>query len=205
MRMDGCNKASPDPNWDEIWDRNCRKSLIIFRIYSVLRARSYRELFTGLDLEGKDVIEIGGGSGQIGHMLCKEFKCRMTLIDNSDGAFRFHSKFNISGVNYIRGDVFDHKGVYFLVYSDGLIEHFSNDKRTDMIMRHALLCSDDGYIAFFVPKKSFFVDMFLSLRGFYEKKYTMEEIILELIEKNFKILKTVEDFHMVGVLCKVKK
>ncbi|MFH1402818.1 MAG: class I SAM-dependent methyltransferase [Candidatus Altiarchaeota archaeon] len=191
----------PEPDWDAVWGRNLGKNLTVFRVYSGLRFRSYRRLFSGLDLEGRGVLEIGGGTGQLGSMLGREFKCNVTLIDDSEEAFRFHSRFGIKGVDYVRGDVFRHEGVYHLVYSDGLIEHYRGAKREDLIRRHSLLCGEGGYTAFFVPKKSFFVDMFLTLRGYYEEKYDVDGITSELEENGLEVLKTVEDFHMIGVLC----
>jgi 2-polyprenyl-3-methyl-5-hydroxy-6-metoxy-1,4-benzoquinol methylase len=200
VKMDA-GKELPDPDWDEIWKDDCSRPLVIFKLYARLRKRSYRRLLSGIDLENKNIIELGGGSGHLTSLVGRDLQAAVTLIDNSRQAIEFSKKFKISGVNYLFGDMFEHRGSYDLVLSDGLIEHFRGAELSKVIRLHSELVKDEGHIAVFVPRNSFFVRRFLSLKGAYEKKYGLEEFIRALKENGLEVKRTVVDFHMLGALC----
>ena len=166
----GTARELPDPDWDEIWKEDSTRPLLIFRLYARLRKKSYRRLLSGIDLKNKDIIELGGGSGQLASLVGRECRARVTLIDNSRQAIEFSRKLKVVGVNYLFGDMFEHLGSYDLVLSDGLIEHFRGRELERVIRLHSKLVRSAGHIAVFVPRDSFFVRRFLSLKGAYEKK-----------------------------------
>lgn len=193
--------ALPEPDWDRIWEDDASRPLLIFKLYARLRKRSYRRLLSGLDLKNRSIIELGGGSGQLASLVGRQCQAAVTLIDNSRRAIEFSRKFKISGLNYLFGDMFELKGNYDLVLSDGLVEHFRGDKLAKVIRLHIELVKKGGHIVIFVPRDSFFVRRFLSLKGAYEKKYGREEFLQVLKDNGLHVRKTVRDFHMFGGLC----
>lgn len=200
-KNENAGSALPDPDWDKIWKDDSSRPLLIFKLYARLRKRSYRRLLSELDLNNRSMIELGGGSGQLASLMGREFQAAVTLIDNSRQAIEFSRKFKISGVNYLFGDMFELQGSYDLVLSDGLIEHFRGGELAKVIRLHTELVKEGGHIVIFVPRNSFFVRRFLSLKGAYEKKYGREEFLQVLKDNGLHVIKTVRDFHMFGALC----
>lgn len=191
----------PDPDWEKIWEEDSSRPLIIFKLYARLRMRSYRRLLSGMPLQNKEIIELGGGGGQLASLVGREYHAKVTLIDNSRQAIEFSKKLKVSGVNYLFGDMFEHRGSYDLVLSDGLIEHFRGEELAKVIRLHAKLVRAEGRIAIFVPRDSFFVRRLLSLKGVYERKYGFEEFTRVLKENGLEVRSTTSDFHMHGALC----
>ncbi|NIO21471.1 MAG: methyltransferase domain-containing protein [Candidatus Aenigmarchaeota archaeon] len=193
-------------DWTKFWERKLSfRSFLFYRIYERFRARSYFRLLKDLSLKGKSILELGGGSGYICGLLCKKYGCRGTIIDDNKKAYEVFKRVVKNGdVNYILADMFDYKGRHDLVFSDGLIEHFHPKERREIILLHKKFVKDGGFLMFFVPKKSWLVEHFMSVKNGYEEKMSIKQLIKETSMPRMKLVSTEEDLHMVGVLYKVE-
>ena len=53
-----------EPDWTKFWkDKISFRSFLLYRIYERFRVRSYLRLLKNLNLGGKSIMELGGGSG----------------------------------------------------------------------------------------------------------------------------------------------
>jgi len=194
-----------EPDWTSFWnEKNPFRSFFFYRIYERFRARSYFRLLKNLDLKGRSVLELGGGSGYICKLICEKYGCEGTLIDSNRKAYGIFKK--ISGnnrMNYILKDMFDYRGEHDLVFSDGLIEHFHPEKRRRIILLHKKFAKKGGFVMFFAPKKSWLVERLISIKEGYEEKMTMEQLKRETSLPGSELVSSTEDFHMVGVLYRI--
>lgn len=194
-----------EPDWTMFWKRKIPlRSFFFYRIYERFRARVYFKTLKNLDLRGKSILELGGGSGYLCGLICRKYGCTGTVIDDNRTAYNvFKRVVKNKNVNYVLSDMFDYRGKHDLVFSDGLIEHFHPQKRKKLIWLHKKLAKNNGFIMFFVPKKSWWVERFMSIRDGYEEKMSMEQLISETSLPGTELVSTGEDLHMVGVLYKV--
>jgi len=196
-----------ESDWTEFWNRKISfRSFLFYRIYEKLRVRSYFRLLKNLDLRGRHILELGGGSGYICKLLCKKYGCKGTVVDNNRKAYEVFRKVVGDGkLKYVLANIFNYKkGEYDLVFSDGLIEHFRPKRRRKLVMLHKKFAKKGGFVMFFAPKKSWFVERFMSMKDGYEEKMDVEQLINETSLPGLNLVSTTKDFHMVGVLYRVE-
>ncbi|UCC91777.1 MAG: hypothetical protein JSV39_00700, partial [Candidatus Aenigmatarchaeota archaeon] len=75
--------------------------------------------------------------------------------------------------------------------------------RKELILLHKKFAKNGGFVMFFVPKKSWLVEHFMSMKGEYEEKMDIDQLKRESSMPGLRIVSTTEDFHMVGALYKV--
>ncbi|NIO22423.1 MAG: methyltransferase domain-containing protein [Candidatus Aenigmarchaeota archaeon] len=199
--------SGDEPDWTRFWEgKRAFRSFLFYRIYERFRARSYFSLLKNMNLKDKRILELGGGSGYICKLICEKFDCKGTVVDNNEKAYEiFKRVIGNERVNYILEDMFKHeKRGYDLVFSDGLIEHFHLGKREDIISLHRKFAKKGGFVMFFVPKKSWLVERFMSMEEGYEEKMDSKQLIEETSIPGLKLVSTNKDFHMIGVLYKAE-
>ena len=191
------------PDWGKFWLRSpLTRSKTYFKLYTRFRLRAYLRLLKNLDLSGKTTLELGGGSGYLSKLLSKKKGTKPLVVDNNREAYEFCRKIN-SEIEYFCQDMFKHRGKYDLVFSDGLVEHFYPGKeREGVIALHKKLLKKGGQCIIFVPKKSWLVRKFMSMKNEYEEKFTLEQLKKEAKSAGLRILAGTSDLHMVGILCK---
>lgn len=161
------------------------------------------DVMENTNLENKSMLELGGGTGFLSRAIALRKRAKATIVDNNEEAHNLYQKhFSTPGVNYVVSDMFTHRQKYDFVFSDGLVEHFYPAERKNVILLHAKLMNDRGVGIIFVPKNSFFVKRFLSMKNEYEKKYSVKELEKELVLAGLRVIKSASDFHMVGVMFK---
>jgi len=108
---------------------------------------------------GKRVLEIGFGSGRILTRLAAESNCDCVGVDVDDAAFRslnFFAQHNGTRVDGIKGSGFClpfGDSTFDVVYSEGVIEHFSPQQSEDMIAEHVRVCREKGLVIISVPNR----------------------------------------------------
>lgn|SRR3989338_3491634 len=142
--------------WDIIWANKKNISKIItsgrtiYNYFFMLYLKKYITKRTSF-------CEVGCGTSSFLLGLSKEVK-KATGIDYSDEALKESKKQrklkNIKNVFFVKEDIQDLKlkqGLFDIVWSQGLIEHFSNPLQ--VIANHLKICKKDGLIFILVPFK----------------------------------------------------
>jgi len=191
------------PDWGNFWLRSpLTRSKSYFKLYTRFRLRGYLRLLKKLNLDGRTTLELGGGSGYLSKLLSRKRGTKPFVVDNNREAFDFCRKIH-SDIEYFCEDMFRHRGKYDLVFSDGLVEHFYPGKEREGVIRlHKKLLKKGGYCMIFVPKNSWLVHRFMSMKNEYEHKFTLEELKREARLAGLKVIGGTSDLHMVGILCK---
>lgn len=167
------------------------KEIITFFDYSLKSAR----------MDKIDLIELGGGNSCFAENFLKQRPVSTyDIIDNNDLAIELFKKQNLpcvhhQGYKYNLTDVLENQmKQYDFVYSVGLIEHFSNQERQQVIDNHFALCKEDGYvlISFPTPTRKYLfwraVMERLGLWQFWDEKPIFYESIRNEFEKNGEVV-----------------
>ena len=108
--------------------------------------------------EGKKVLDAGCGSGFFAKYFC-DHQMETVALDYSEDALRIARQKTGGRVRTVRADlltkdVVDAVGSRFdVIFSDGLLEHFSGGDQ-DTIMRHFIqMLAEDGVVITFVPNR----------------------------------------------------
>lgn len=112
-------------------------------------------LLGSFSLKGKDIIELGSGTGSNSFYLAHSHKARtVTLVDFSEKALdRAKIKFCPCPVTKIQKDLLNASPEqdYDLVHSTGLVEHFAGKDRLLIVQRHAQYVRPGGLVMIWVP------------------------------------------------------
>lgn len=190
-------------DWGGFWSRRSPLEMFVWRIYEKYRCGSYMQILKKVDLTGKSIIELGGGSGQLLGLLSKKKGAIALVVDNNEEAYEFYKNSGAKlGVKYLKVDMFKHSGKYDVVMSDGLIEHFKKNERQKVLSIHKRLMKKNGFAMIFVPKNSWHVRNLLAFKNGYEKKFSADELKDEVEKAGLKVINSISDMHMTGVLCK---
>ncbi len=190
------------PDWGNFWQKSLlTRSRTYFKLYTRYRLRAYMRLLKGLDLDGKTTLELGGGSGYLSRLISRKRRTKPSVVDNNREAYEFCKRIH-AGIEYFFQDMFKHQGKYDMVFSDGLVEHFYPNERKNVMALHKKLLRKGGRCLIFVPKDSWLVHKFMSMKNEYEHKFTLRELKKEAESAGLKVLAGTSDLHMVGILCK---
>ncbi len=192
------------PNWSKFWAVSTSPIIMfLWKVYEKYRVVTYMRLLKAVELEGKTIIELGGGSGYLLGLISLRKKTIPQVIDNSKEAYEFYKKSGAKlGVKYLRNDMFKHAGKYDVVMSDGLIEHFQKKERLKLISLHKKLMKKNGLCIIFAPKKSWYVKKNSFLLDGYERQFSPDELKGEAEKAGLKVIDSISDMHMTGILCR---
>ena len=141
----------PEKNvWDNTWGNQSEEVLI-----SHADKKIFNYLINEINTENKDVIELGCGRGVVSHLLNEYDPKSITLMDFSKEALlRAKNIFSSSkNIFYLEGDLLNIKSEkkYDIVFSSGVVEHFSGKLRKQAIDKHFEISKDK--VIFIVPAK----------------------------------------------------
>jgi len=108
---------------------------------------------------GSRVLEIGFGSGRILTRIAKELNCQCVGVDIDEGAFKalsFFSAYHGVEIAAVKGSGFllpFRDNTFDVVYSEGVIEHFSSEESEQMLKEHVRVCREGGLVIVSVPNK----------------------------------------------------
>lgn len=149
--------------WDRLWanrvtsfyPRLPASHIIDNFIRRQLYFNAIDNLLGSFSLEGKDIIELGSGTGSISFYLAQSHKARtVTLVDFSEKALaRAKIKFCPCPVTKIQEDLLNlsPKQNYDFVHSTGLIEHFAGKDRLLVVKKHVQCVRPGGLVMIWVP------------------------------------------------------
>lgn len=141
--------------WSELWDSI---SDLEHREEGSAMWEFYRVFIGDYDFSGKEVIELGCGTG-INTILMGKLGAKITFVDISRKALdivrRNAERFGVEA-DYIHTDIFEFKTEkkYDLVHSEGVVEHFLPPKRQRILDIHADILKPGGRAVIIVPNKS---------------------------------------------------
>ena len=144
----------PERTWDNLWKGfngvKFSDSTYMLRFYELLLGTS--------NFKGKNILEIGCGTG-INSILMAKKGANITLIDSSKEALKVAKSIleNLSlDAEIVYGDVFeyDFKGEYDIVHSEGLVEHFLGKKRQKIFDIHTMAAKRNGRVVIIAPNSS---------------------------------------------------
>jgi 2-polyprenyl-3-methyl-5-hydroxy-6-metoxy-1,4-benzoquinol methylase len=132
---------------------------------------AYRKLMENVRMDNASIIELGSGSGFNSLNLARMFNAReVTLVDSNEKAMSISKKtFRGSGikVKFLKKDALklSTKDKFDIVHSEGLIEHFYDQRQVEIFKKHVDLCGKNGVVAIFAPQWNINYKVF---RGLYE-------------------------------------
>ncbi len=200
-------------NWDQHW-KNTQKAFQFYEFLQKQQFKCYLELIGNRLNSHSKILEIGAGSGYLTRQLCSRFHCSAQLIDSSSEARRFfglHNKNPRIRFRQMNAFEFKQENRFDLVFSDGLVEHFTGKKQKKLIFIHAKAAKKNGFLILFVPRKSkrySLIKKVCELAGIwhfgYERPYTPKQFQKLLSQNGLKPEKTVKGLWEIGAIC-VKK
>lgn len=182
--------------WDRLWNRTVftaglrgfiPKSEELLHFYHRVKLNS---LLRKVSFPKGQILELGCGSGMNSVNLLKDHSFeKATLVDFSQSALEIARKNTKDyDVHLVNSDIFDLDldKRFDLVFSIGLLEHFTGKRRNKVIAIHRQFVKNDGFLIVIVPKKSFFsrlLELINKVQGYKEYPFTDQEVE-ELFEKN---------------------
>ena len=125
--------------WDKTWGQDSKKVQI-----SHTDKMIFNYLIKEINPKDSDIIEMGCGRGVLSYMISKYNPNTITLMDFSKEALeRAKNLFqDIQNVHYMDGDLLNIKTdkKYDIVFSSGVVEHFSSKLRKYLRIKLPLLC-----------------------------------------------------------------
>lgn len=195
MKAKSQNEMGPKV-WDGLWDRTFLTSGLrrfipkfeeLLHIYHRMKINS---LLGKMNFEKGQILELGCGSGMNSVNLLKDYSFeKATLVDFSKSALEIARKNTKDyDVHLVNSDIFDLDldKTFDLVFSIGLIEHFTGKRRSQAIAVHRRFVKNDGLLMIIVPKKGFFsrlLELINKVQGYKEYPFTDQEVE-ELLKKN---------------------
>ena len=164
-------------------------------------------------LEGKDILELGSGTGSNSLYLANTHKVKLvTLLDFSVNAFnRVATSSYPCQLIKIQTDIFNFypQKSYDFVHSTGLIEHFYGEERFEVIKKHSDLCCTGGLVMIWVPVFSpvfRYISKFNHRIGIQELPFTRNELQSLCSQNKLEIIRTGETAFgaLYGILCRKK-
>jgi len=157
------------------------------------------------DLNIRTCLELGGGFGLTAKIVVQKLNLDLTLVDNNRKGYELFKRYSNYG-NFVLEDFFKFRPLqkFDLVYSLGVVEHYSDYKRRiEALGIHRRLSR--GYVGVLVPKNSWLVRNFAHLpsKHGYEKLYSRKELEEEVKAANLKPIRFEENLQLIGVLCRI--
>jgi len=143
-------------NWSRMWKAIGQAGFdvdnppYIWRFYENLLGRDY-------DFRGKKILEFGCGTG-INSLIMASRGAKLVFYDQSKQALELVRK-NLDRLSIdaelVHGDCFDSQfdGEFDLVHSEGLVEHFLEPRRQEIVDIHARAVKSGGKLLLMVPHR----------------------------------------------------
>jgi len=137
-----------------VWDKSWEKQSEIVKISSADR-KFFKYLINEINPKDKEILELGCGRAALSFLFDKYEPKSITLVDFSKEALlRAKNIFsNSKHIKFVEDDLlkFETKKKYDIVFSSGVVEHFSDELRELAINKHFYASKDK--VIFLVPAK----------------------------------------------------
>lgn len=173
--------ANPNhQDWDRFWDHaKTKRSAKI----SWSKKRILKTIIPFLK-HGRKALDAGCGSGFFSNYFCERGMTTVSL-DYSDEALAMTRQITGGRSRIIREDLlFDNLAgelgeTFDLIFSDGLLEHFSSEKQDKIMQNFKKLLSADGVLVTFVPNRWSPWELIrpLFMPGIEEKPFVLKELV----------------------------
>lgn len=192
-------------DWSAHW-KTTGPNLFYFQIY--------RRLLRGIELGRPRILELGAGTGMNTVLLLKRYGGSAILADSNSSAKKaFEARKDDLRADYKQADVwkFRPEGLFDIVHSEGLVEHFHRRKRQAIFDLHAKWAKKGGYIIILAPVRCTAYDLLRSYltmrdRWYYtdEKPFMIEELKKRATAAGLEVLGTAKPFwsHEAGIICR---
>ena len=205
-------------NWDSYWNGFIKIPLIEpLRFYLIKRACD-RLVKTFKPNCSVRLCELGAGTGVVSLYLARRFQGRPAVVDNNPHALKLCRETfkDFKGqLDIIERDVFDlgeYASQFDLVHSGGLIEHFIDGSRQQIIKVHTDLVKPGGYVMILVPVVNAWYRLlnygvfkfFHLLDEIPEVPWTYQELKEALSRQGFEIVAKTNVISEIGVLARRK-
>ncbi len=181
-------------NWDNTWQGSKGELSPTTKIL-------WEKLTSKVNVEGKQILELGSGSGIFCYLAMKEKAKSVTLLDNSAEAMKVaRSLFdNNENVTFVEDNIFDFRpeNKYDIVMSNGVIEHFKGEAFFDCLSAHRKASS--GLVVIMCPASPHYNNIRVKYRRCrklygYQKPVSVEEMSFAFKKCGLKV-KTIERFY----------
>jgi cyclopropane fatty-acyl-phospholipid synthase-like methyltransferase len=129
--------------WEKCWLEYRRVTKPIEKV-SLFNKFIFHKVSNLISLKGLKTVELGAGSGELSWLMLKSGGAqRVTMVDYSEEAIQYSKKRwgKTSKASWVHSNLFSHKGEYDVAISAGLLEHFGEADREQVIKVHAALAS----------------------------------------------------------------
>ncbi len=167
--------------WNKYWLENKNKSAFFNRIVDFLRRYYFAKAFAKFiakhyDIKGKNICEIGAGSGLTLAHLKKMGAGECVGVDYSEEAVKY-ANLNSAGCEFLLGDAFNLSNLadkkFDLVYSLGFLEHYNKDEQKKLIAEQSRIAKDCVFIE--VPYDIFYFRWLFALNKFFGRTTTFSD------------------------------
>jgi cyclopropane fatty-acyl-phospholipid synthase-like methyltransferase len=191
-------------DWSKVWDSKIVKLQDLF--WRPIIWITYKRFIRNLNLSNNSkILELGCGIGRNSLKISKIYDCKVTLVDNCETALKrakFTFQKNNTKANFINKDIFKLKlkEEFDLVFSEGLIEHYTGKDRRMIFKIHKNLTKKEGHVLILAPHLTktyrFFKSFYKSLKlwRYKELPFSEKEIIDLCKGNNLKIIKILKPF-----------
>ena len=160
--------------------------------------------------------ELGSGTGALSRFLGELYLADIVAVDNNRKASKLIQDTLTNyryGFTYINRNVLSltyNEKKYEIVHSGGLIEHFVDEAREQIIEIHCNLVSENGYLLILVPTPNLYYKVlnegvfkyFHLLDEIPEVPLSYEELETRLSKHEFKIIERTSVLTEIGILAK---
>lgn len=138
--------------WDSIWERYGDD----IKVNETYLWKFYESLLEKFDFKNKSVVELGCGTG-FNSIIMAMKGAHVTFLDQSRQALNFVKK-NLDKLSldaeFVQKNIFDFNGGDFdLCHSEGVIEHYLDGKRQEIVDIHANSIKKGGRVLIIVPNR----------------------------------------------------
>jgi len=110
------------------------------------------KVLSAISAKGKTTVELGSGTGRLSYLMLNNGARKVTMVDSSKKAISLSAdlfgKANPDSYKIVESDIFrfasDEK--FDVVFSSGVIEHFREEERFEIIQKHVELANGDCII-----------------------------------------------------------
>lgn len=183
--------------WDEYWRENKNKDTFFNSLVALARKYYFAKAFARFiakhyDIKGKNICEIGVGSGLTLAYLKQMGAAHCTGIDYSPEAIAYAASIN-QDCEFFLGDAFNLSNMadkqFDLVYSLGFLEHYNKDEQRKLIAQQKKIAKECVFIE--VPYDIFYFRWLFSINKFLGRTTTFSDE--EMFNK-----KTFKDLGLAG-------
>ena len=136
----------PQENAKNVWDEG-RWADVEEIEFDFMTNYIMEHVLSAISPTGKTTVELGSGTGRLSYLMLKNGARKVTMVDSSKKAIELATslfqKEDPNSYEVVESDIFQFKQdqQYDIVFSSGVIEHFTGVKRFEIIKKHTDLAS----------------------------------------------------------------